>query len=187
MKTARASMLTGTCLLALGLAACGKASTTADQGTPKSDAGATVDAKGATSDGAVAGGDASVPTGACAPDKLAAEALLTGKKILNGVAGSTASTPLADLIKDPTAFNGKFVRIEGKIVEICDEQGCYVTLGDAKGNKVNLKTVDGTVDFRTITKVGRYAVGEGTYGGGSHGSQVDIMKHGAMLGNVDCP
>jgi hypothetical protein len=145
--------------------------------------------------GADADVDAKVPdqstgdAGACG-DKasLAAEALANGTKILNGVAMPPPSTPLADIAKSRSSYAGKTLRIEGIINEVCQSQGCYVTLDDGNGNQLNLKVTDGTVDFRKYAKVGHYAVGEGVYSTtGSHGAQLDLMKHGAMIGTVLCP
>ena len=85
------------------------------------------------------------------------------------------------------AFAGKTIRIEGIIVEVCSSQGCYVTLQDPEGNKLNLKVVDGELDFRELVKTGQYAVGEGVFTtDGEHGAQVDIMPAGAMVTSTVC-
>lgn len=161
--------------------------TAADTGTivdqeVKSDA-ATPD-KGATPDQGT-GGDATKCTKTAA--ELAKDVLASGKKILNGVK-LTTSTDLAELKKNASTYVGKVVRIEGWIDEICQSQGCYIELKDAKGNVCNLKVTDGSLDFRKLVpKVGVYAVGEGVFAAtGSHGAQVYIEKHGAMIGSKVC-
>jgi hypothetical protein len=145
----------------------------------------------ATDDQAAAGEEtaaqATEATDPCAAANLAAGALASGTKILVGVTLET-STPIADILAKPDDFAGRNVRIEGVIVEICQSQGCYVTLQDPSGNKLNLKVVDGELDFRELVKTGQYAVGEGVFSKeGEHGAQLDIMKAGAMVGTTVCP
>jgi len=145
---------------------------------------ATDDQAAAGAETAAAAADAADP---CSPVSLAAEALASGTKILAGVTLET-STPIADILAKPDDFAGRNVRIEGVIVEICSSQGCYVTLQDAAGSKLNLKVVDGELDFRELVKTGQYAVGEGVFSKeGEHGTQLDIMKAGAMAGTTVCP
>lgn len=122
----------------------------------------------------------------CSSAALAAEAL-SGTKIFAGVT-LEGSTPIAEILAAPDDFIGKPVRIEGTIVEICSSQGCYVTLQDPDGNKLNLKVVDGELDFRELVETGQYAVGEGVFmTEGEHGAQLDIMEAGAMVGSTICP
>lgn len=127
------------------------------------------------------------PADTCHPVNLAAEALATGTTILAGVT-LEASTPIADILAAPETFAGKTVRIEGTIVEICSSQGCYVTLQDAAGNKLNLKVIDGEFDFRGKVETGQFAVGEGVFSAeGDHGAQLDIMQNGAKVSTTVCP
>jgi len=122
----------------------------------------------------------------CDVKTLAADTLAKGTKILKGIT-LTKSTPLADIAAAPDSYNGKFIRAEGVISEICDSQGCYVQIRGPKGNWLVLKVDDGTVDFRKLAKVGQYAIGEGTYISiGGHGPMVYIQKHGAMIGSTIC-
>ncbi len=145
-------------------------------------------------DSAVANDAAVADTGSTAGDAaaacdfkaMAAEAMSKGKKINNGVK-LTKITPIADIKADTAGYTGKVVRIEGIVIEICQSQGCYLTLKGAKGNKLNLKVTDGKVDFRKFAKLGNYATGEGTFDpSGSHGAMVFIDKYGAMIGNMVC-
>lgn len=187
MTTKFVSLIT---VAVLSLAGC-------DNEESKLDSGATAD-KGATADQLVkneaavtdqsaadtgSGGDASK----CEAKDLAKDALANGTKILNGVK-MTTSTDLAELKKNATTYVGKVVRIEGWLTEICQSQGCYVELQDATGNACNLKVTDGLLDFRKLVpKTGVYAVGEGVFAAsGSHGAQVFIEKHGAMIGGKVC-
>ena len=126
------------------------------------------------------------PADPCSPDALVAEAMTGGTKIFAGITLDT-STPIAAIIGKMDAFAGKTIRIEGIIVEVCSSQGCYVTLQDPEGNKLNLKVVDGELDFRELVKTGQYAVGEGVFTAeGEHGAQVDIMPAGAMATSTVC-
>ena len=47
--------------------------------------------------------------------------------------------------------------------------------------------IDGELDFRELVETGQYAVGEGVFSTeGEHGSQLDIMEAGAMVGSTVC-
>jgi|GEM_PF-5588143 hypothetical protein len=178
-------------VLVISLAACGDSNPT-EPGTPDDVDAGTVDQFVVAPDTAIVEPDAAIvepdaaPAGNCDPANLQKNALEKGKKILTGVT-LTESTPIADILADPGVFDGKTRRIEGIIVEICQSQGCYLTLQDHKGNALNLKVIDGTLDFRLQTEVGFYAVGEGPFNQiGEHGAQLDIMNGGAMIGDIAC-
>ena len=122
----------------------------------------------------------------CTPENLRKNALENGTAILDGVAAE-ASTPIPEILADLAGFEGQFVQIEGIVVEICDMAGCYMTLSDPEGNKLNVKVTDWVVDFREVAELGYYVVGEGIQqAGGEHGAQVFIEDHGAMLGTIQC-
>ena len=126
------------------------------------------------------------PADPCSPEALVAEAMTGGTKIFAGVTLDTG-TPIAEILGNTEAFAGKTVRIEGIIVEVCSSQGCYVMLQDPEGNKLNLKVVDGELDFRELVVTGQYAVGEGVFTTeGEHGAQIDIMQAGAMVTSTVC-
>jgi hypothetical protein len=44
----------------------------------------------------------------------------------------TEATPLARLVADPKAFEGKQVRVDGEIAEVCHEKGCWLMLTDGE-------------------------------------------------------
>jgi hypothetical protein len=115
----------------------------------------------------------------------AAEALGKGKKILAGVTVK-ASIAQSMLLASADVYDGKVVRIEGPIVGICQKMGCWAALQGPDGKDLNLKVVDGELDFRKLAAVGLYAVGEGKFMKvGPHGAQVQIT--GAMIGLTSCP
>ena len=107
-------------------------------------------------------------------------ALEHGTQILAGVT-LEASTPIADLLAEPEAFEGKVVQIEGQVVALCSMMGCWATLLDADGNQLNVKVEDGVIDLREMAAEEHYMVAEGVFqAAGEHGSQVFIMEHGAV-------
>ena len=117
---------------------------------------------------------------------LREDALANGTVLLNGVA-LPASTPIADINADPTTYEGTVVQIEGWVIEVCASAGCYVVLQDDNNNQLRLKVVDGSINFQGLTQPGRYMIGEGPYSGaGSHGAQVEIDNHGAIVGAELC-
>jgi hypothetical protein len=71
-----------------------------------------------------------------------------------------AATSMADAVKDPAKFTGKTVRLEGKIDEICQVKGCWMTMGDAK-NPIMVKFKDYGF-FMPKDASGRTAIIEGT-------------------------
>ncbi len=137
------------------------------------------------SGGTTAQGGAGGATAICGdPAALAADALANGHKILAGVTLET-STPIAQILGDLAGHEGKTLRIEGRVNEICAGDGCWVALEDGNGNMIKLKTYENAVDFKNSAQVGAYGVGEGVFDSG--GPLVNIMKHGAMLGKIVCP
>lgn len=120
------------------------------------------------------------------PVALREDALTNGTVILDGVA-LPASTPIIDINADPSTYEGTVVQIEGWVVEVCASAGCYVLLRDANNNQLRLKVVDGFINFQGLTEMGRYMIGEGPYTeSGSHGPQVEIDNHGAVVSAELC-
>ncbi len=110
-----------------------------------------------------------------------AETLANGESILAGVE-LTGSTPIADLNADPEAFEGEIVQVEGVIVALCQNMGCWASIDDGQGNQINVKVEDGVIDWREITATEHYIVAEGVFQTvGEHGAQVFIMEHGAVV------
>ncbi|MDP6935269.1 MAG: hypothetical protein QGG40_20280, partial [Myxococcota bacterium] len=60
-------------------------------------------------------------------------------------------------------------------------------LSDGEGNQINLKVVDGEVDFRDEVDFDQYGIGEGEFEAeGEHGSQVWITGAVFSAGAVVC-
>jgi len=181
--------------LAFALIACSGSGTTQSDAKITADATVKSDSKVAQSD---SGADSKVtpkadaaptPSECADPKKLAADAMTKGKKVFNGVT-ETVSTDIDTILADPKKFEGKVVRIEGQIIEVCTAQGCFIKFRSKTGKELSLKVTDGAFDFRKAAAKGRYAVGQGVFANlGSHGSQVqiDTAGGGAMIGTIDCP
>ncbi|NUP89146.1 MAG: DUF4920 domain-containing protein [Candidatus Sumerlaeia bacterium] len=55
------------------------------------------------------------------------------------------SVPVAKLAAAPAKFEGKTVRIEGTVAEVCQGRGCWVRVKDDKGQLFLAKSLDETV------------------------------------------
>jgi len=117
---------------------------------------------------------------------MRADALENGMQILDGVT-LEASTPIADLVTDPAAYEEEVVQIEGWVVELCASEGCYAILEDDNGEEMMVKTSDGAVDHSDYTEPNKYHVAEGVFTEyGAAGPWLWIMDHGAMAGTIVC-
>lgn len=66
---------------------------------------------------------------------------------------------IARLLADPKAYEGKVVRVEGSVSDVCPKAGCWMDLTTAEGT-VKIKVDDGVIVFPVDAK-GRAAVAEG--------------------------
>jgi hypothetical protein len=57
----------------------------------------------------------------------------------------TRTTPLAKLLRRPSALEGRTLRIEGTVKDVCQGRGCWIELSDAKGRTFLAKSLDETV------------------------------------------
>jgi hypothetical protein len=106
---------------------------------------------------------------------LAATLVVTGTLLADTPATGTAAkpqtfgkplaglalTPLADLFKTPDAFQGKTVRTEGKVAAVCQEKGCWMTMGD--GEKTMRIRFEGYSFFVPKNCAGMTATVEGVF------------------------
>lgn len=87
---------------------------------------------------------------------LLAAALVAGSLASTAFAGSEPSkfgapvtvkksVPVAKLAAAPAKYEGKTVRIEGTVSEVCQGQGCWVRVKDAKGQLFLAKSLDESV------------------------------------------
>lgn len=71
------------------------------------------------------------------------------------------TTPIDTILKDPKAWDGKTVRVEGMITDVCPSRGCWMELaGEAPGQKLRFKVTDGEMVFPMDAK-GQRATAEG--------------------------
>jgi hypothetical protein len=130
-------------LLCLPLAACDKGPKTGEANA----APATATAAGAST--------ASTATPGAVP-----AAALQGAKFGGGVTLADA-TPIDTILADPKAYEGKTVRVEGMITDVCPKRGCWFDMaGGGPGKKLKFKVTDGEMVFPVDAK-GKYAVAEG--------------------------
>jgi Domain of unknown function (DUF4920) len=72
-----------------------------------------------------------------------------------------AKTPISSILKDPKAFEGKRVQVEGTIVEVCEERGCWIRIAsDKEFEAIRFKVQDGVITFPMEAK-GKLALAEG--------------------------
>lgn len=70
-------------------------------------------------------------------------------------------TPVSAILDSPVTYNGKSVRIEGMILEVCSKRGCWVYVaGDRQGEKIQVKVTDGEIVF-PMSASGKMAAVEG--------------------------
>jgi hypothetical protein len=70
--------------------------------------------------------------------------------------------PIATLIAHADDYVGKTVQVQGKIVEVCQEMGCWLDLTNDAGQKVRIKVTDGEIVFPK-DGAGRAVVAEGKF------------------------
>jgi hypothetical protein len=71
------------------------------------------------------------------------------------------ATPVEELMANPEEQVGKTVQVTGKVIETCEQMGCWMNLADPKGNlRVRIKVNDGDIVFPK-SAVGKMAVAEG--------------------------
>lgn len=70
-------------------------------------------------------------------------------------------TPISAILKNPHAYHGKKVQVEGTIVEVCEERGCWIKIASDKPfESIRFKVEDGVITFPLDAK-GKLAVAEG--------------------------
>lgn len=140
--------------LAIGAAGC-------DKGPPaRGEAAKTAPVETAAPAAAAPAAGSADQTAAAPVAAAAGSATVEGKPYGAGVK-LAAATPMADILKDPDAYVGKTVRVEGMIAEVCPKRGCWVDLaGAGEGEKLRFKVEDGDMVFPMEAK-GQYAVAEG--------------------------
>lgn len=70
------------------------------------------------------------------------------------------ATAISAILKDPTAYHGKAVRVEGVVTEVCAKRGCWIKVGGKEGESITFKVEDGVIVFPMESK-GQTAVVQG--------------------------
>jgi len=73
----------------------------------------------------------------------------------------TSATSIQEIVSNPEAWNGKTVRVEGKVVGVCEMKGCWIELESRDMSRLRIKVEDDVIVFPAEAK-GRWAVAEGT-------------------------
>lgn len=98
---------------------------------------------------------AAVPATAAAPDAPADEVVKVGAPIT-----VKKAVDIAALAKKPAKFEGKVVRLEGTVKEVCQGRGCWVEVVGPKGASFMARSLDHSIALPKDCK-GRRIVVEG--------------------------
>jgi len=101
---------------------------------------------------------------------LAAAALLSAAELkLGKPLTQKEPVPLAKLLAAPGEYVGKTVQVRGKIVDVCQEMGCWLELTNDDGQKIRIKVEDGVIVFpkdaagKTVTAEGKFTGQDKSY------------------------
>src|SRR5512137_3029904 len=87
------------------------------------------------------------------------------------------TTKVSDIYANPDKFNGKAVKVQGAIVEVCEMKGCWIALAsDKEFQQIRFKVDDGVIVFPLDAK-GLTATVEGVVTVTVE-SEADQLEHG---------
>ena len=70
-------------------------------------------------------------------------------------------TRVSEILANPEKFNGKRVRVQGAVVDVCSKRGCWIRLAsDKEYESIVFKVEDGVIVFPMDAK-GKTAIAEG--------------------------
>lgn len=73
----------------------------------------------------------------------------------------TETVAIDAILADPASYQGKTVRVEGMITDVCPKRGCWFDMaGTEPGKKLKFKVTDGEMVFPVDAK-GQWAVAQG--------------------------
>lgn len=112
----------------------------------------------------VAHAEAAEAAEAAEPQQAGAAAEATSQQpgtVYGAGVSQAESVPMATLLADPKAYEGKAVRVEGTVTDVCPKRGCWFEMaGEQPGQKMRFKVRDGEMVFPMDAK-GKYALAEG--------------------------
>lgn len=92
---------------------------------------------------------------------MTAAAFSGGKKNYGNKLTVKETTKISDIVANPEKFNGKRVLVQGPIVDVCKERGCWIKIGsDKEFESIRFKVEDGVIVFPLELK-GQNAKAEG--------------------------
>ena len=95
------------------------------------------------------------------PETKPAAAVQAGGDVFGAGVTEMASVAISEIVADPEAFDGKTVKVEGMVTDVCAKRGCWFEMaGAAPGEKARFKVTDGEMVF-PMTAKGRHAVAQG--------------------------
>ena len=57
-------------------------------------------------------------------------------------------TSISKILSAPAKFDGKTVVVEGKVLGVCEDKGCWIEIaGEKEGEKIKVKVEDGEIVF----------------------------------------
>lgn len=78
-----------------------------------------------------------------------------------GARKETQVVPIAELLGNPAAYDGKTVQVEGQVVGVCAKRGCWIEIAAQTGSqKVKFKVQDGVMVF-PVEEQGHHALADG--------------------------
>lgn len=120
--------------------------------------------KGSKSDAAAQAGQGQGPAVAAKTEeavKNRGEAAAPAGKTFGAGVKLAAATSIDEILANPKAWDGKTVRVEGMITDVCPKRGCWMELaGKEPGHKLKFKVTDGEMVFPMDAK-GQQATAEG--------------------------
>lgn len=96
---------------------------------------------------------------------LASVAVPAAEEKLGAGVTITEVTAIADVVKNPDAFAGKTIRIDGVATAVCQSMGCWLALSESDkpdAPTIRLKVEHGTIVFPTSAK-GKQVSAQGTF------------------------
>jgi len=72
----------------------------------------------------------------------------------------TETTSIGKILADPDAYEGRQVRVEGEVTDVCPMRGCWMEIAEPEGDRLRIKVDDGAIIFPPTAK-GKHAVAEG--------------------------
>lgn len=71
------------------------------------------------------------------------------------------TTKISDIYANPDKFNDKRVKVQGAILDVCTDMGCWISIeSDKPAQTLRFKVEDGVIEFPVAAK-GKKAVAEG--------------------------